>query len=255
MSVRLANSSFSVQITFENLPLGVYVSGRYQTRPACQAPRRGAGDPRCSAAPCRHLISPHLTSPRLTATRRRMPARRRPPPGGRALAGRGAPPPSGKGGRPTVGLHGGKRRGRRERWGDAVLFTGKHGANGPPPERQRPRCRPTLCELGRDKSAKKPELVRSFNDATLRLEKSRERPSCGPARCPPRTRSASWGHLPPGGCRGKEGRLLSGVGRAAAAPEACGGAELPPPSRALGAGPPRPLPEAHWPPGQRGARN
>lgn len=36
MQVRFLNSSFSVQITFENLLLGVYVSGQYQKLFNCQ---------------------------------------------------------------------------------------------------------------------------------------------------------------------------------------------------------------------------
>lgn len=36
MQVRFLNSSFRVQITFENLLLGVYVSGQYQKLFNCQ---------------------------------------------------------------------------------------------------------------------------------------------------------------------------------------------------------------------------
>lgn len=36
MQVRFLNSYFSVQITFENLLLGVYVSGQYQKLFNCQ---------------------------------------------------------------------------------------------------------------------------------------------------------------------------------------------------------------------------
>lgn len=55
MYVRFANSSFSAQITFANLAVGVYVS-------ECGQPQ--AGDARCSAALCcRELGGSHQHTP------------------------------------------------------------------------------------------------------------------------------------------------------------------------------------------------